>query len=354
MNKNRLLIALVVLAVLGALLVSSLRSRQSDTVVQKPKATLPKLKRDEISKVELDNPEKQLKLTLTRQDGKWAISAPFPAKADTAAVDGLLDKLSTLEVVRVAATHKENYELVGVDAAHGIHVKAYAADKLLLDAIIGKSSSYGTTLRKEGEEQVLAVRGSIRYAFDRDLKSFRDRTITDSDPATFTGLVLTSAKGHLRFEKPEAVWLQPKGEKPVIKDFASSKVESLVATFAKLRATDFAEPGATAESTGLATPQAKLVLTPKEGAPLTLELGSLADGNNDYFVRSSQSDVIYRVSKYTGDRLLTEPAAFSEPPKKPGEEPPPAPQGMPMGGGGELPPELLKQLQEQMGQRGPH
>jgi hypothetical protein len=207
-NKNRLLIALVVLAVLGGALASALRSRQSDTVVEKPKATLPELKRDEINKVELENPEKSLILTLAKQDGKWAISAPFAAKADSAAVDALLDKLSGLEVVRVAATHK-----------------AYVADKPVLDAYVGKANGSGTTLRKEGEEQVLAVRGSIRYAFDKDLKSFRDRTITDADPATITGITLSSAKGSFKFEKPEAGWQQVKGEKP-IKDFAASKVES--------------------------------------------------------------------------------------------------------------------------------
>jgi hypothetical protein len=356
-NKNRLLIALVVLAVLGGALASALRSRQSDTVVAKPKTTLPEIKRDDISKVELENPEKSLILTLAKQDGKWTITAPFAAKADSAAVDALLDKLSGLEVVRVAATRKENHELVGVDVAHGIRVKAYVADKPVLDAYIGKANGSGTTLRKEGEDQVLAVRGSIRYAFDKELKSFRDRTITDSDPATITGITLTSAKGSFKFEKPGAAWQQVKGEKP-IKDFAPSKVDSLVSSFAKLRATDFAEPSATAESTGLTAPTAKLVLTPKEGAPVTVELGALHADKNDYFARSSQSEVIFRVSKYTGDRLVVDGAAFSEPPKKPGEEPAAPPEGMDMpsaAGGQQIPPELLRQLQQQMGQQGsPH
>ena len=115
MNKNRLLIAIVVLAVLAGALASSLRSRQSDTVAEKPKATLPQLKRDDISKVELENPEKRLKLALSKQDGKWALSAPLAAKVDNAAVDALLDKLSDLEVTSIAVTRKENHERVGVD-----------------------------------------------------------------------------------------------------------------------------------------------------------------------------------------------------------------------------------------------
>jgi hypothetical protein len=110
-----------------------------------------------------------------------------------------------------------------------------------------------------------------------------------------------------------------------------------------------------ADGAGLTTPAAKLVLTPKEGAELVIELGALRPEGSEYYVRSSQSDVIFRISNSIGGRLVADAAAFSEPPKKPGEEPPPAaPQGMPMAGGNSLPPELLKQLQQQMGQGGSH
>lgn len=353
MNNNRLLIAIVVLAVLGGVLASQLRSHQSSSSVAKPTVTLPKIKRDDITKVEIDNPEKKLKVTLVKQGSAWALSAPLVAKADTAAAEAALDKLSDLEVAAIAASRKENHTRLGVDPAHGLHVKAFAGDKLLLDAYLGEAKSSGTMLRLEGQDVVVATRGSIRYAFEKELRYLRDRTITELDPATLKALSLVSAKGSFKFEKPDAKWVQAKAEKP-IKDFADSKVESLASSFAKLRATDFAEPGATAESTGLSAPQATLVLTPKEGAEIKVELGKADPTNTDYFVRSSQSEVLFRISRYTGDRLIADAAAFSEPPKKPGEEQAAnANKGMPVGGGGSLPPEILKQLQQQ-GMMGGH
>jgi hypothetical protein len=258
-NKNRLLIAVIVLLLLGGALISRQRARDAASHVEKPTATLPKLKRDEITKVEIDNPEKKLKVTLERApaaapakvDGKkdedkkeaaWNVTAPLNAKADSAATDAILDKLSDLEVGTVAATRKESHEKLAVDAAHAVHVKAYAGDKLLLDAYVGNSKTAGTMLRKEGEDTVLATRGSIRYAFEKELKYLRDRTISQVDPATIKAATLTSAKGTFKFDKPEGgKWQQAKGEK-AIKDFAPSKVEGLVSAFATLSAASFNDP----------------------------------------------------------------------------------------------------------------
>ena len=356
MNNNRLVIAIVVLAVLAGVLASQIRSHEPSTSLEKPQVSLPELKRDEITKVEIDNPEKKLKVTLQKQDKDWKLTSPVDAKADSAAAEAVLDKLTDLKVANSVASRKESHAKLKVDAAQGIHVKAFAGDKTLVDFYLGDTKTTGTMVRKEGEDVVVAVRGSIRYAFDKELKYLRDRTITDADAASFKALSLTSSKGSFKFEKPEGgKWIQAKGEKP-IKDFAESKVEGLVLAFAKLRASDFAEPTATPESTGLAAPQATLVLTPKEGADVKIELGQLDPSQSDYFLRASGSGVVFKVSKYTGDRMIVDAAGFSEPPKKPGEASANADKGMPVAGGGELPPEILKQLQQQgmMGGAHPH
>ena len=62
--NSRLLIALVILAVLGAISFSKLRSTDSAAAIGKPSATLPTVKRDDITKIELENPEKKLNATL--------------------------------------------------------------------------------------------------------------------------------------------------------------------------------------------------------------------------------------------------------------------------------------------------
>ena len=164
--NNRLIIALVVLVGLGAAVLLTVRSRESSTTVAAPDVKLPKLKKEDITALEITKPDKTT-IALAQQGKEWALTAPVAAKADQSAVESVLDKLSGLEVASVAATRKENHKLLQVDAETGIHVKAKGAgDKALLDLWIGESKTGGTMVRLEGSDTVIAVRGSLRYAFD--------------------------------------------------------------------------------------------------------------------------------------------------------------------------------------------
>jgi len=66
----------------------------------------------------------------------------------------------------------------------------------------------------------------------------------------------------------------------------------------------------------------------------------------------SGSDVIYRISKYNADRLMADAQAFQEAEKKADAPAEPAPMPDMAGGGGQIPPEVLRQLQQQLGGHG--
>ena len=359
MNKNRLLIAVIVFLGLGGAVAMAMRSREADTSVEKPSASLPALKKEDITSIQIDNPKKS-SLTLTKQDGHWSVTAPLSAKADQSAVDSVLDKLADLEVSGVTATRKENHARLEVDAAQAIHVKVGAGDKTAADLYIGASKSSGTMVRSEGQDSVAAVKGSIRYAFDKDLKSFRDKVILDIDAKELTGLSISSPKGTFKFEKAgaegsgEPKWTQvlAKKEKP-IERYSEAKVQSLAATLGRLRAADFAAPDATPESVGLTTPSATAELTKADGTKFTLELGKPDASNAEYALRLLGNDVIFEISKYNAERFTSDATAFQEPEKKEGEAPEAAPAMPDMAGaGGQIPPELLRQLQQQLGAQG--
>ena len=353
--NNRLLIALVVLVGLGVAVVLTVRSRESASTVAAPDVTLPKLKKDDITALEIAKPDKTT-VVLAKQGKDWMLTAPVAAKADQSAVDSALDKLSELEVGSVAATRKENHKLLQVDAETGIHVKAKGAgDKSLVDMWIGESKSGGTMVRLDGQDTVVAARGSLRYAFDKEVKMFRDRVITDIDPKELASVVIESPKGTFKFEKAEDKWKQTlaKGEKP-IERFSESKVSSLVSSVARLRASDFGDPKESQEALGFDKPSAKVTLTPKAGQPTVLELGREKMGSGDFYLRVVGNPVVYRISKYTAERMTPEAKAFQEEEKKAGEAtPPPSPMA---GAGGEnqIPPEVMRQLQQQMQMQGGH
>jgi hypothetical protein len=347
--NTKLLIAVVVLVGLGAAVFATLRSHDTSEVAQTAAPTLPKLKKEDITAVEIGKPDKTT-IALAKQADGWALTAPVAAKADQSAVDSVLEKLSELEVSGVAASRKENHKLLQVDADKGIHVKAKGAgDKVLLDLWIGESKTGGTMVRAEGKDEVLAVKGAIRYAFDKEVKLFRDRVVTDLESKDVTAVSIDSAKGKFKFEKPADKWLQPKGEKAIDK-FAEAKVTSLVSSAARLRAADFAEPGEDDHAMGFDAPSSTIVLTSKDGKQTTLVLGREHGNGREYYLRVAGNPVTYRISKFTAERFMPEVKAFQEEEKKPGAEaPPPGPQAM--GGDQQIPPEVLRQLQQQMGQQ---
>jgi hypothetical protein len=359
--NTRLLIAVVVLVGLGAAVFATLRSHDTSTPVETAALpTLPKIKKEEVTAIEIVKPDK-VTIALAKQGDAWALTAPVAAKADQSAVDSVIEKLTELEVSGVAASRKENHKLLQVDAETGIHVKAKGqGDKVLLDMWIGEAKSGGTMVRAEGKDEVLATKGSIRYAFDKEVKLFRDRVITDLEPKDLTAVSIVSAKGKFKFEKPADKWQQAKGEKAIDK-FAEAKVNSLVSSAAKLRAADFAEPNETDDhALGFDAPASTVVLTGKDGKETTLLVGREHGSGREYYLRVVGNPVNYRVSKFTAERFMPEAKAFQEEEKKPGAEAPPM-GGMPgmggpqaMGGEQQIPPEILKQLQQQMGQGGGH
>jgi len=351
-KNNRLLIALVVLIGVGALAVTASRSHQAETTVEVTSETLPKLKKEDLTSIEIVKPSNET-IMLVKQGTGWQVTQPVVAPADTSAVDAVLEKLTSLEITGVAATRKENHARLQVDKGAGVRVKAKAGDKLVLDLFVGVSKSGNTMLRLDGKDTVLAGKGSLRYAFDKEVKMFRDRVITDIDTAEVTGLTVESAKGIFKFEKKDTAWVQAEKEKPIA-EFSDEKVQSLASTFARLRAADFAEPSISADAAGFAAPSAKVTLTLKDGKSVVLELGKILADERDYYARVSGKDTIFRISKFTAERMMADATAFTEDKKDDKAAAEGAPE-MPMGdapGGGQLPPEIMEQLKRQLANQG--
>jgi phosphoribosylformylglycinamidine (FGAM) synthase-like enzyme len=361
-NKSRLLIALAILIGLGAALVTTMRSRESKHSLEKPTASLPTIKKEDVTELAIQRPN-EAQVVLKKQGDKWAMTAPFNAEASKDAVDGMLDKLADLKVAGVAATRKENYEKLEVDAAHALRVQVKGGDKLLANLNLGAGRGGNTMVRVEGEEQVLSAKGSLRYAFDKDLKDFRNREITDLQASELTAIALTSGKGTFKFERAPtegAAWTQVlgKAERPIPK-FDPAQVETLANTAAHLRAADFARATDPDSVTGLAVPETKIALTKKDGSKIDISIGKQHTAGEDYYTKVAGNEVVFRLAKFSAERLMPD-AKFFEKSDKPATPPSADPHGgMPMGmggpgGGGGLPPEVMKQLQQQMQAQGAH
>jgi Domain of unknown function (DUF4340) len=304
MSGNRLLTAIVVLAGLLAITVWQWNKRDAeDAKAPDVTANVPKVKKDDVTELTVKAPGKT-SVTLKKADGAWKVTAPVAADADKEAVDSALSKLEELQFIAVAATQKENHEKLEVTDAKGVHVTAKQGDKTLADLWIGTYLSGNTMVREHDAVNVATVKGSLKYAFDKDLKDWRDRVVVDVKTDDVKSIAFTSKNGSFKFVKEGSDWKQAPGEKPIA-NFDASKVTGLIGTVASLRANDFAADGVSADSAGVgATPVGTITLSTASDAGETqilLRVGNKQDAG--YYVAREGKDPIYIVSEYSGDRM---------------------------------------------------
>lgn len=305
MGGNRIAIASVVLVVLIGLFVWQMQAREAE-IDAKPdvEITLPKIEKDAIDELVLAAPERP-KVRHVKQAGEWKLVEPLAAKSDQAAIRTALDKLAELEVTGVAATKKENHARLEVDEAKGARVTAKAGGKTVVDLWIGSYRAGNSMLRKEGEDAVATVKGSIRFAFSKFLREWRDRNVVSLDTDHVRTLELTSSKGHFRFVKEASGWVQAPGEAPIAR-FDAEKVKSLVTMIATLDATDFAEDGLPPEQTGLGEGAASVLVTTESDAgpgQVLLRIGAVK--GNDHYLERDGVATRFLVGKWVAERLTS-------------------------------------------------
>jgi hypothetical protein len=267
-------------------------------------ANVPKVKKDDVTELTVKAPNKT-SVTLKKTDGVWKVTAPVSAEADKDAVDSALSKLDELQFIAVAATQKENHERLEVTDAKGVHVIAKQADKTLADLWIGTYLSGNTMVRENDAVNVATVKGSLKYAFDKDLKDWRDRVIVDVKSDDVKSIAFASKNGNFKFVKEGNDWKQAPGEK-AIANFDGSKVSGLVGTVASLRANDFAADGVSADSAGVgATPVGTITVgTAADAGESQIVLRAGNKQESGYYLTREGKDPIYIVSEYSGERLI--------------------------------------------------
>ncbi|MEM9189881.1 MAG: DUF4340 domain-containing protein [Myxococcota bacterium] len=414
-KKYRLFIGAGVLLVLGGAVILSMNEREEadrPTIVPEEELAelLPEIDKDEITELEIHRPETPV-VRIQRQGDDWVLTAPVAAPADPQVISTALDKLDELTTVRVAATNSANHGRLEVDDEKGIQVIAKAGDSVLLHAFVGAYSDGNTMMRQDGEAQVIAVEGSIKFAFNKEVKDWRNRLVLDETASEVIGLTFENAGGTWNFYRgDDNQWAQLGGEAE-IERFGPAKVQSIAASLARLRAVNFGGEEDTVESAGLAEGASKVTITMREGAApaeeedphaghghdnghehgegegeteteaaegeeaeqaeaapattmptgrqIVLYASDRGPTDTEYFLRREGNETIYVVSSYSQERIQVNIESFQNP--EPGEDDeatPPAPPpglpgmpGMPGPGGpgqGEIPPEIMQQIQQQL------
>ena len=316
---NRVAIASFVLLVLLGLVLWKTHEREAEDVAPADvKVTLPPFKQGDVDELILAAPDRP-KVRHVKKGDTWNLVEPLAAKSDQSAISTALSKLGELEVTGIAATRKENQGKLQVDAAKGTRVTAKARGKTVLDVWIGTCRAGNSMLRKEGEDTVATVKGSIRFAFSKFLREWRDRNIVNLDADHVRAVELSNPKGHFKFVKGKDTWAQAPGDKPIDK-FDPDKVKSLVSAIVTLDATDFADDNAPADATGVGDGAASVIVSTGSDAgqeQVLLRIGK--EHGSDYYLSREGVPTIFLISKWLAERLIGGADQFvkTEEPKEP-------------------------------------
>ena len=348
-RKNRVAIGAVVFVVLlGLTLWATSRDDRQPTSASE----LPALDIDEetVTGLEITRPSGE-RVVLSNASGSWRLVEPLDVEADPSTAESALNRLGDLTLVRVVATQPANYGRLEVDDANAVRVVVKAADETLANLAIGKYADGMTMVRVDEHVEVFGASGSLRYAFDRDLKAWRNRRVVTEESANVQTIEFESANGTFAFERTTDGWTATTGETQ-LGEYDPKKVTGLVSTAARLIATGFAADDVSATRAGLNEPKGKVTMTLSDSEePVVLELGDATEDETETYLRRAGNPTIYVVSQYLANRLTPGPDAFEKVDEPPA--PPPAMPTMQPGGQGQpqLPPEVMRQLQEQIRQQ---
>ncbi len=170
---------------------------------------------------------------LERRDGTWFLAAPTRAPADPALVRELLEGLAD-GVVPDARVDDGDHERYGLDGGQELRVDVQAGERSLLDLYVGHDAGGGVSfVRLPGADDVYRARVGGRARFDRSPGAWRDRQVTDLDPASIVALRV----GDTTVERDGDRWRSASGP------LDGPTVAALVNALAKLRGIEVAAPG---------------------------------------------------------------------------------------------------------------
>jgi hypothetical protein len=348
-RKNRIAIGALVLFVLLGLTAWAVNSRNRQPTSA---GEIPTIELDEtaITALEITRPEDG-RVVLSKIGESWRVVEPVEAAADQNNIDSALKRLADLQISRIVATKPDHYSRLQVDEESAVQVTVKAGDETLSKLMVGKYGNGMTMLRIDDRSEVFGASGSLRYAFDRELKAWRDRKVVNVKPEDVQSIRFESPNGTFVFEREGEAWAARKGKK-ALDEFDSKQVSATVSTTARLVAADFAASDISEARAGLTEPRATVTLAATgEPEPIVLEIGAATEQGDDFYMRRRGAPTVYVISQYLADRLQPDAAAFQTPSTPPPPSPAMPPPGPRATGGQQqpqLPPEVMEQLREQI------
>ena len=240
--------------------------------------------------------------TLSKQNDNWVVASMDNYPADGEGVAELLSKVTEFKNTQRVSNNPEKQLEFEVDST-GVEAKLMdASDKVLAHLFVGKTtpgflSSY---MRPADSNDVYVAQGYLQSVFNKDTRTWKDRTIFNFNKGIVTQLNIISPEEtvELRLDA-DGAWQMLK---PVAAAAKTTEVDALLTTFSGLDTDDFAEAKDELAEYGLDTPQSTISAVLNDGTTATLHVGKEEEGK--LYVKRDDKDTVFRLFKSNVDRLM--------------------------------------------------
>lgn len=310
MNRKTLMALVVFLVLLGLVVFLQSRPDKGERLGERPRP-LARIDGKQIDTLSITHKGVKvvLKRALQKQNNEsWALTLPVAYAADKYAADTAVEKLGGLEFGDLVTEQRARHAEYEVEGENALQVRAEGGGKVLCDLIFGKVMDDFTLMRVAGKDQVWQAVGALRYAFEREVKNWRDRTIIDfkqEDARTLK--VSTPDSSIVLSRKDDKTSWTVESSTVAIDALDENTVTNVLSTMYSLQAFDFGD-AETPEKAGLSPPRATVTVVLKDKKEHTLRIGSQKDEN--YWVQRPDKPQIWSLQKYSVENLLKRPIDF--------------------------------------------
>ncbi len=259
---------------------------------------------DDASPAAANAPAPEYEVIYLKKTGdSWSLVKPLQDTADKTAVTSMLNTFATTKQDRVVEENPKSLETFGL--AHPLlklTAKKDSSDKGVT-VFIGRNTpvEYNAYARVDGQTPVYRVPRTLRSAFDKPLKDYRNKEILGLSRADVLEAEIQTPSENYILKRPtpdKEEWTLARDLIPADTTEWNKTLNALV----ELKATDFASESATnLAQYGLAKPARKISIAQKEGGKKTvLSLGKVGD---KVFAKRDDKPIIYEVDKSTIDKV---------------------------------------------------
>ncbi len=184
--------------------------------------------------------------SLRKQDGKWAMTAPFQARASDLDASGIANALAGLDITRVVDEAPADVKDYGLVTPAMEIAFTSTAGKPSGKLLVGSKTATGGSLyaRKDGETRVVLIGEFNSATFNKSAFDLRDKAIVSFDRSKVDGIDVVQPSGSFELAKKDGTW---RLARPIAARADGTAADGLVTAMESLLMKSIVAPSATPE-----------------------------------------------------------------------------------------------------------